>query len=93
MMLYKIFGGGNTVIKKVLLGALLVALYVSAAFGGATEDLLEAVSNKDTTPQRIQVLIKFGANVNAKNRDGQTALMLAAWSNSNPEIIKRLEGL
>ena len=68
--------------KKVLLSALLVVLCVSAAFGGATEDLLEAVKG-GATPQKIQILIKFGADVDA-------ALRRSAWNNSNPEVIKTL---
>ena len=32
----------------------------------------------------------MGANVNARNSKGMTALMLAAMNNSNPEVVKAL---
>ena len=76
--------------KKALLCAVMVALCVSAAFGGATEDLMKAVQDKTTTPQKIRNLIKLGADVNAKDKYGMTALMLAVRDNSNAEVIKIL---
>ncbi len=76
--------------KKLLLCVVMVALSVSAAFGGATEDLFEAAHDKDTTPQKIQSLIESGANVNAKSNGGWTPLMQAAYNNSNPEVVKAL---
>ena len=45
------------------------------AFGGATEDLLKELWQEDTTPPRIQVLIKnAGADISAKNNEGKTVL-------------------
>ena len=76
--------------RKVLLGALLAVLCVSAAFGGATEDWLKALQDGDTTPQDVLNFINSGADVNAKNEYGRTILMLAARANSNPEVIKAL---
>ena len=73
--------------KKVFLCVLLLVLLVSAAWGGATENLLKAVLNPNTTPEQITALIKAGADVNA---NGATALMSAARNNSNPEVIKAL---
>ena len=76
--------------KKVLLCVMIIALSVSATFGGATEDLFTLVKDENSTPKMIQTLIKFGADVNAKGNDGMTALMWAAHGNKNPEIIKTL---
>ena len=50
------------------------------AFGGAVKD-------KATTPQKIKALTKFGADVNAKNEIGKTALMCAAQSKHNAEAV------
>lgn len=76
--------------KKLLLCVVMVALSVSAAFGGATEDLFEAAQDKDTTPQKIQSLIESGANVNAKDKDGWTALMAGVRYTTNPEVVEVL---
>ena len=59
--------------KRAILCVVVVALSVSSAFGGATEDLLIAALDENTTPQRIQALINFGADVNAKDEYGRTA--------------------
>ena len=42
------------------------------------------------TPEVLKVLLEAGADVNAKNEDGLTPLMLAARYNSNPEILRAL---
>ena len=42
------------------------------------------------TLQQIEEAIKDGANINARNDDQETPLMLAAWSNSDPEVITAL---
>ena len=73
--------------KKVFLCVILVMLCVSSAFGGATEDLLEAAKSGNTTPKMLQALIKLGANVNVKDKDGATALMWTASMNSNTEFV------
>jgi ankyrin repeat protein len=38
----------------------------------------------------ITILLNAGAEVNAKNKDGGTALMDAAKTNTNPEVITTL---
>lgn len=63
---------------------------VSSAFGNATDELLKAAKDKRTTPRMIEKLIKLGADVNAKDNEEYTALMLAVLNNSNPEIVKVL---
>ncbi|GHT01743.1 hypothetical protein AGMMS50276_30410 [Synergistales bacterium] len=42
------------------------------------------------TPQQVEEAIKGGVDVNAKDRDGYTALMATARSNPNPETISLL---
>ena len=76
--------------KKVILCAVLVLVCVSSAFGGATEELLKAAKDSNTTPKMIENLIKFGADVNAENEDGNTALMTAATLNNDPEVMNVL---
>ena len=44
--------------KAILCVIVVVVLSVSAAFGGVTEDLMRAASDKSTTPQNIVSLIK-----------------------------------
>ncbi|MBR1604047.1 MAG: ankyrin repeat domain-containing protein, partial [Synergistaceae bacterium] len=41
-------------------------------------------------PEVIKLLIDAGADVNARNEDGKTALMAAARYNQNPEVIETL---
>ena len=76
--------------KKFLLCVILIMLPVSVAFAGATEDLLEAVTNKNTTPEQIVKLIKAGADVNINDNKGSPALILAVRNNSNPQVITEL---
>jgi ankyrin repeat protein len=42
------------------------------------------------TPEEIKLAIRGGANVNAKEDDGLTALMAAAYKNEYPEVISLL---
>ena len=42
------------------------------------------------TAQEVEAAIKDGANVNAKDENGETALMYAARSNRNPEVVSVL---
>ena len=53
-----------------------------------TEDLLAIAGNAG--PEKVRQLIQAGADVNAKNKDGWTPLMIAAALNSNPEVLKVL---
>ena len=66
----------------VILCMVILMVTVSMAFAGATEDLLSAAKSKYTTPQMIRTLIKSGANVNAKDYYGKTALMFTAWDDA-----------
>jgi ankyrin repeat protein len=43
-----------------------------------------------TNPEVITALIKGGANINAKDKNGLSPLMYAALSNTNPEVITTL---
>ena len=45
---------------------------------------------EDGTAQEVCAALDAGANVNAKDKDGITALMVAAEVNSNPEVINVL---
>jgi hypothetical protein len=65
---------------------------VAASPGVSAEEFLELCSTG--TPEQVQTAIKAGANVNAKNEDGSTALMYAAIHaarfSKNPEVISIL---
>jgi ankyrin repeat protein len=41
-------------------------------------------------PEQVQAAINAGADVNAHNDKGRTALIQAAWLNPNPEVITTL---
>ena len=47
-------------------------------------------AGKNSNPEVIAALLKVGADPNAKDKDGWTALMFAASFNSNPEILTTL---
>ena len=75
----------------VLLMSLVYAIIISPsnAFAAISDgDFLELC--KSGTVQEVEAAIKNGANVNAEDEDGWTALMIAATNNSNPEIISVL---
>ena len=55
----------------------------------ATEKLL-SVKYKDIKAEYIRVLISEGADVNARDTDGLTPLMIAAKFSSTPEIVQLL---
>ena len=79
----------------VIVGVVFLRCAEQPALSKATEDLLRAVAkDKNMTPRMIQDFIKLGADMNAKNRGGMTALMLAAVRvtafNGNPEVIHTL---
>ena len=58
----------------------------------ATEKLLSAWDKdiKSSRADYIRVLISEGANVNAKDKNGRTPLMYAAFISSTPEIVQLL---
>lgn len=55
------------------------------AYNDGTTTLMEAA--RGNSPKAIQVLLGAGVNVNAKNSDGNTALLIAAQSNDDAEVI------
>ena len=55
----------------------------------ATEKLL-SVKYKDIKAEYIRVLISEGADVNARNTNSLTPLMIAAGGSSTPEIVQLL---
>ena len=65
-------------------------LSCSTACAGVTEDLYNAVKNKNITPARIKALVKFGADVNYKDPEGVSILMNAVTNCSSSEVIKAL---
>lgn len=70
------------------LPALLVALFLSdAAAGGVTSPLADAVEKRDAAA--VQTLLDGGADVNAAQADGTTALHWAA-RNSDAKTVSRL---
>ncbi|GHV40077.1 hypothetical protein FACS1894187_20640 [Synergistales bacterium] len=69
----------------------LSVLFMSAGIGGAAISTQEfADLCKKGTPDKVKAAINGGADVNAKNSDGWTALMVAAQNNPNPEVIATL---
>jgi ankyrin repeat protein len=65
--------------------------FVGAGIGEATmstDEFIElCIKGK---PDEVEAAIKNGANVNAKDKYDETALMYAAGNNSNPEAIALL---
>lgn len=58
--------------------------------GGDAEFPFDKEFWKNATLEEVEELIRKGADVNAKNEEGRTALMYAAEFNKNPEVIKVL---
>ena len=91
--------------KKFVLCVMIVTLCVSAAFGGAVQDLLNEMMSKSAssksqeqamaevkaimTPDRIKAVISSGDDINAKGEQGVTLLMIAVASKNN-EAVKAL---
>ena len=51
------------------------------------ENLIKAAKANDK--ETVKLLIEAGADINAKNNDGYTALMLASW-NGHKDVVKLL---
>ena len=68
---------------------LLPLLFAQAAYGGINAKLLEAANAGDAT--EVERLLEKGADVNAKAKDGMTALMAAALFD-HTEIAEALIG-
>ncbi len=66
----------------------LCALFAACSNAGKTAALIEAARDNDAEETRR--LIKARADVNAKDDEGNTALMLAAWKDA-ADIIALLE--
>ena len=46
-----------------------------------------SAASKNENPEIIVALIKAGADIKAEDKDGDTALTLAAGRNNNPEVM------
>ena len=81
--------------KKRIVVAVVLAVLVALALTGClstntqTKDFFELVTAG--TPQDVQAAINNGADVNARNEVGDTALTLAAAYNKSPEVIATLQ--
>jgi len=64
-------------------------LWATVAMAGVNEDLIEAAKSGDL--HKVKRLIDQGAKVNAKDKDGSTALMLASQS-GKLKVVKVLIG-
>ena len=78
--------------KKFLTALLLCAMCAALAAPGwaamSDEEFLNLCQNG--TAQEVRAALDAGADVNAKGEYGMTALMAAAWRNSNPEVVNVL---
>jgi esterase/lipase superfamily enzyme len=68
---------------------LLPLLFAQAAYGGIDSDLLEAAKAGDTA--KVEQLLEQGADVNAKDKNGKTALMNAAFNGHTGSAMVLLE--
>ena len=55
-----------------------------------TAELLNMIKDSRTTTTQIKTLLNLGADINAKDKSGNTVFMHAAKYNSNVEVIKML---
>jgi len=80
---------------KALFVLFLVAAVIVLGAGFASADMDEKAYElrelcANGTPEEIQAAIDGGADVKAKNADGDTALMMAARYNENPKAVSVL---
>ena len=80
---------------KGILSVVLVMSFI--CFAAGAELALAAISDSDFLElcesgalQQIEDAINDGANINARNEDQESPLMLAAWGNSDPKVITAL---
>src|SRR5271157_3690374 len=80
--------GGNKMRKRIVVAVVLAVLLVASAYA-QTADFFELA--KTGTPQSVQAAIDSGADIKARDSlYGMNALMNAARSNPNPEVITAL---
>ena len=72
--------------KRIIVAVLAILLTASAS--AQTTNFFDLV--KTGSPQAVQAAIANGADVNARDNDGVTALMYAAESNQNPDVVATL---
>ena len=75
--------------KRILIvSELMCALFGSLAYG--KKSLLSEAFWKTATVEDVNSAVAEGADVNARNFDGYTALLLAVGFNTDPDVIERL---
>ncbi len=79
----------NPVIKR-LSRYVLMALLGFAVLGCAKQNDVFLDLCKKGTADEVRRALASGANVNARDKDGVTALMCAARGNANPDVVKVL---
>ena len=65
---------------------LILLVFISASAYAQTADFFKLVS-QGGSPQDVQAAISKGADVNARDKDGRTPLMMAAQYNQDTEVI------
>jgi hypothetical protein len=75
-------------VKKRIIVSVVLAVLLSASACAQTTKLFGAVLTG--TPQDVQAAIDKGADVNARDSEGQTPLINAATYNKDPEVITTL---
>jgi ankyrin repeat protein len=74
--------------KRNAIAVVLICLVALSSTHAQTTDFFELVQTG--TPQTIQAAIDQGTDVSGSNKNGWTALMVAAANNQNPEVIAAL---
>ena len=74
--------------RKRIAVAVVLAVLLAASACAQTADFFTLVGSG--TPQDVQAAISKGADVSARNKVGQTPLIVAADINRNPEVITTL---